>query len=72
MQKKVSVNISKDWLISIKMLVEAYDINQCLDRITVTNYWLILTSYWLRMTKTKYVEYETVSVNISQILVKHR
>ena len=72
MQKKVSVNISKDWLISIKMLVEAYDINQCLGRITVTNYWLILTNYWLRMTKTKYVEYETVSVNISQILVKHR
>ena len=72
MQKKVSVNISKDWLISIKMLVEAYDINQCLDRITVTNHWLILTNYWLRMTKTKYVEYETVSVNISQILVKHR
>ena len=53
--KKTSVNICKDWLILAKMLVGAY---RYLDRIILTNYWLILTNYQLRMTNTGYVEYE--------------
>ena len=46
------------------------DINRYLDRITLTNYLLILTNY--RMTKTEYVEYEIVLVNIGLTLVKHQ
>ena len=56
--KKVLVNIGKHWLISVKILVEACDINRHLDRIMLINYRLILTNYRLRMTKTRYVEYE--------------
>ena len=40
------------------------DINRYLDRI-------ILTNYWLRMTKTEYVEYEIVSLNTGEKSVKH-
>ena len=47
-------------------------INRYLDLIILTNYCLILTNYQLRMTKTEYVEYEIVSVNIGQTLVKHQ
>ena len=46
--KKVLINMDKDRLISVKMLVEATDINRHLD-------WIILTNYWLRMTKIEYV-----------------
>ena len=49
--KKVLVNIIEHQLILVKILVEAYHINQYLDQI-------ILTNYQLRMTKTEYVEYE--------------
>ena len=43
------LNVGKDWLISVKMLVDIY-----LDWIILTNYWLILTNYMLKMAKTKY------------------
>ena len=49
--KKVSVNIGKDGLISVKCWLRLTDINRYLDRI-------ILTNYRLRMTKTGYVKYE--------------
>ena len=51
--KKILVNIGKDQLLLVKMLVELTDINQYLDQVILTNYWLILTNYWLRMTKTE-------------------
>ena len=37
-----------------------------------TNYWLILTNYWLRMIKIEYVEYEIVLVIIGETSVKHQ
>ena len=51
------VNIGKDRLISVKCLLRLTDINRYLDQIILTNCRLILT-------KTEYVEYAIVLVNI--------
>ena len=48
------------------------NINQYLYWIILTNYRLILTNNWLRMTKTEYVKYEIVSVNIGYTSVKYQ
>ena len=52
------------------MLVEAYKYYLILGS-DHPNYQLILTNYQLRMTKTKYVEYDIVSVNIGSTFAKH-
>ena len=50
----ILVNIGKDQL---KCRLRLTDINWYLDQIILTNYPLILNNYWLRMTKTRYVDY---------------
>ena len=63
------VNIGKYWLVSVRILFEAHQINGYLDRAILTNQRLIATNYWLRTTKTEYavvrdsIDYYRLSIN---------